>query len=174
MRRRRFMKELDSRSRLRRFGLFAPLVLVSGQLGVHRVLRLFCHGTEGFGKEVALDSDSVRCHKRFGIRNCQVHDGPCVRCRNVCASCEPMWSTRLLVASYALSCPLLPLSLLLNSLGIDLMLILMLRARHTEGHTEAKLLIWVRSLKSRDRPRLKQSTIERSSLSNSILQSCTG
>ena len=75
-----------------------------------------------------------------------------------------------LVGSYALSCSLLPLSLLLNSLRINLMLILMLRARHTDP----KRLIWVRNLKSRDRPRVKQSTIERLSLSNGILQSCTG
>ena len=37
--------------------------------------------------------------------------------------------------------------------------------------SQAKRLIWVRSLKSLDRPRLKQSTIERLSLSSSILQS---
>ena len=61
-------------------------------------------------------------------------------------------------------------SLLLNSLGIHRMLILMLRARHTEEER----LIWVRNLKSRDRPRLSQSTIERLSLSHSIPLSCTG
>ena len=44
---------------------------------------------------------------------------------------EPTWSTRLLVESYALSCSLLLLPLLLNSLGIHLMLILMLRAKYT-------------------------------------------
>ena len=50
------------------------------------------------------------------------------------------------------------------------MLILMLRARHSEE----KRLIWVRNLKSRDRPRLSQSTLERLSLSHSFPQSCTG
>ena len=47
-------------------------------------------------------------------------------------------------------------------------------AAHCARHTVAKRLIWVRSLKSRNRPRVKQSTIERLALSNSILQSCTG
>ena len=68
--------------------------------------------------------------------------------------------------SYALSCSLLPLSLLLDSLGIHLMLILIFRARHVDER-----MIWVRSLKSRDRPRL--NTIEGLSL-RSNLQSCTG
>ena len=48
----------------------------------------------------------------------------------------------------------------------SLMLILTLRARHID----AKRLIWVKSLKSRDRPRLKESTSERVSLSSSKLQ----
>ena len=41
-------------------GSFRALVLVSGQLGTQRDLRLFCHNTGGLGKEVSLDSDSVR------------------------------------------------------------------------------------------------------------------
>ena len=69
------------------------------------------------------------------------------------------------MASDALSYSLLILSLLLNSLGIHLMLILMLRARHTD----AKRRIWTK--KSRDRPRSKQSTVDGLSLSCGILQS---
>ena len=44
-----------------------------------------------------------------------------------------------ILGSYALSCSLLPLSLLLNSLGVHLMLILMLRTRHVD----AERLIWL-------------------------------
>ena len=45
------------------------------------VLRLFCHGTEGFGKEVSLDSDSVRCRERFERATARFTTEPCVRYR---------------------------------------------------------------------------------------------
>ena len=47
-------------------------------------------------------------------------------------------------ASHALSCFLLPLSLLLNLLGVHETLILMLQAKRTD----ARRLIWTRSLKN--------------------------
>ena len=53
----------------------------------------------------------------------------------------------------------------MNSLGIHLMLILVLRARLLD----AKRLIWVRSLRSRDRPQVKQSAVERWLPSNSTV-----
>ena len=94
---------------MRRLGLFGPLDLVSGQLGAQRVLRLFCHGAEGFGKKVSLDCDSVRCRWRIVFATARFTTEPCMR-----------YQERLLVASKTLSCFLLPPSLLLNSLGIHL------------------------------------------------------
>ena len=114
-----------------------PLGFVTARLDAQRVLRFFCYGTEGLGKEVSVDSDSVRHRERFVLATARFTTQPCVRYR--------------------------------ERRSIILMLILMLRAKHTD----AKRLIWARNLKSRDRPRLKQSTVERLSPSISIQQSCT-
>ena len=91
---------------------------------------------------------------------------PCARYwEHVCASLEQKWFTRLLVESYALSCSLLPLSLLLKFTWYP---------SDPDVARQAFRCKTSDLCQSRDRPRLKQSTIERLSLCTSGLQSCTG
>ena len=84
--------------------------------------RSFCHRFEAPGKEVSVERDSVKCRERLGFR---MGVGPPDRIwsRGGLRHC---WWRRM--RCHVL---MLPLSLLLNSLGIHLTLILMLRAKHT-------------------------------------------
>ena len=59
-------------------GPFRAFGFVTGQLDTQRVLRLFCRGTEGLGKEVSVDSDFVICRERFVFATAEFTTEPCV------------------------------------------------------------------------------------------------